>query len=378
MIIKSKDSVIWRESGKYCSFPHAAILPNGNLAVVFRRASKFSADSAVKGVATHHDPDSEILFMESDDMGETWLNGNARRVYKSSYGVNDPAMTILKDNTILIRFVALEISTSNRFVAGQKKLFSHRTEHGLVTTVVGNIVMASNDNGVSWSEIGVANCSSIGPSCSRDPIVEMTDGSWLMPVYTGAPQRSDISWVIRSFDHGKNWCEPIRIMSDEAGRNSQLQGINYNETSLLALGNGELLAMVRADGAFHTDNEFMPVGGVGTLCTARSYDGGLSWTSPVSTGIWGQPGSLLKLVDGRLLCTYGYRRKPYGVRACLSSDGGKTWDVKNELIIRDDCPVWDCGYPFSVQLPNGSIFTVYYFVDGELTRFIAGTTWELP
>jgi sialidase-1 len=372
-----KHVVIWKETDRYCSFPHVAYLPNGNLAVTFRRASKFSADAARNGVATHHDPDSSIEMVESTDHGRTWPTESLRTVYKSKYGVNDPSLTVLKDGTILNRFVALDIRPSRGFSPPPKKIFSHRVEHGLLTQVVGNLVVRSKDNGKTWSEVGLANTDETGPSCSRDPIVEMPDGSWLMPVYTGAPQRADISWVVRSFDFGKTWCEPIRIMSDENGRFSQLQGINYNETSLLHLGNGEMLAMVRADASFHTDDGFMPVGGVGDLCSARSFDGGLSWTPPSRTGMWGQPGSIMQLSDGRILCTYGYRRKPYGVRCCLSTDRGKTWDVKNEIVVRDDSPTWDCGYAFSIELKDGGIFTVYYFTDDAGTRFVSGTHWNL-
>ena len=47
------------------------------------------------------------------------------------------------------------------------------------------------------------------------------------------------------------------------------------------------------------------------------------------------------------------------MRACLSHDDGDTWDVDNEKIIRDDSLPKGVGYPQSVQLPDGSIFTVY-------------------
>jgi hypothetical protein len=164
-------------------------------------------------------------------------------------------------------------------------------------------------------------------------------------------------------------------MSDERGRFSQLQGINYNEASVVHLGAGEMLAMVRADGAFHTEGELMPVGGVGELMTARSFDGGLSWTPPTRTGLWGQPGSLLTLRDGRLLCTYGYRRKPFGVRSCFSTDRGLTWQTDQEVIVRDDSPTWDCGYPNSIELNSGQVFTAYYLVDADGNRHIAATTW---
>jgi len=370
---------IYKSEDEYSSFPHIACLSNGILAVTFRKASKFSADAAKSGVATHHDPDSSIQLIESRDGGFTWPRESLKTIYKSKYGVNDPALTVLKDGSLIARFVALDIRSTQVWGSHPpKKIFSHRTEHGLIASVVGNMVIRSLDQGKTWEEIGVANADSFGPSCSRDPVVEMPDGSWLMPVYTGAPQRSDISWVIRSMNQGKTWCEPIRIMSDESGCYSQLQGVNYNETSLLSLGKGEMIAMVRADVTFHTEDQFMPVGGVGDLCTAKSYDSGMSWTAPRQTGIWGQPGSLMQLSDGRLLATYGYRKNPFGVRCCISSDMGNHWDIDNEIIIRDDCPTWDCGYPFTIQLKSGSLFTVYYFVDQNCTRYIAGTHWNLP
>jgi sialidase-1 len=375
--MKAQHLVVYREADRYCSFPHVVYLPNGSLAVTFRRASKFSADAAKRGLATHHDPDSSIEMVESPDEGMTWPRERLRTVYKSRYGVNDPSFTVLADGTLLNRFVALEIKRTCEVLTPPAKIFSHRADHGLVASVVGNLIVQSRDSGDTWQEVGVADVPAIGPSCSRDPIVEMPDGAWLMPVYTGAPQRSDIAWVIRSFDRGRTWCEPIRIMSDEAGRFSQLQGINYNETSLLHLGNGEMLAMVRADVSFHTEEEFMPVGGVGDLCTARSFDGGLSWTAPRRTGIWGQPGSLLALRDGRLLCTYGYRRKPFGVRCCVSRDRGANWDVEGEIVLRDDSPTWDCGYPFTIELNGGELFTVYYIVDGDGSRCVAATRWTL-
>jgi hypothetical protein len=372
-----KHITIYKERDAYCSFPHVARLPSGRLAVVFRRAGKFSADAALRGVATHHDPDSSIQIMFSTD-GLDWPSSQRRTVFKGRYGVNDPALTVLRDGSLVTRFVALDIKPTGKVVTPPKKIFSHRTEHGLVTTVVGNVVMSSKDSGKTWRRVGLDTVKEIGPACSRDPIVEMADGSWLQPVYTGAPQRADISWVVRSFDRGKHWCEPIRIMSDEAGRFSQLQGLNFNETSLLDLGAGHLLAMVRADGAFHTSgDEFMPVGGVGELHCAESYDSGLSWTAPRRTGMWGQPGSIIKLASGDILCTYGYRRTPFGVRCRVSKDGGKTWNGSDEIILRDDCPTWDCGYAFSIELQPNEIFTVYYMADDSGVRHIAGTHWTL-
>ena len=106
-------------------------------------------------------------------------------------------------------------------------------------------------------------------------------------------------------------------------------------------------------------------------------DAGLSWTYPRKTGIYGTPGSLLRLNDGRILASYGYRKKPFGVRCCLSEDNGKTWLIDKEIIIRDDAPVWDCGYPYTIQFQNDELLTVYYISDTNGIRHIASTRWSL-
>ena len=126
----------------------------------------------------------------------------------------------------------------------------------------------------------------------------------------------------------------------------------------------------------------------GFLRITRSADRGSTWGPVIKTPAWGKPGHLLALRDGRLLMTYGYRRAPWGVRVCLSSDCGETWDLDNEIIIRMDGGTpegkplkvgnTDLGYPASIELPDGRIFSVYYFNKDGSNAFMAGTFWELP
>lgn len=373
-----KHFVIYKEPGYYISFPHIVTLPNKKLALVFRKASKFSADAAISGKTTHHDPDSSIEIIFSEDGGFTWSDSSTT-IYKSQYGVNDPSLTVLNDGGILLRFVALDVMRTGEVNLKGRHIFSHRVEHGLVATVIGNIVCRSEDGGITWKKLCVSDAPGLSNACSRDPILEMPDGSLLMPVYTGSPQRSEIAWVIRSFDGGLTWHEPTVIMCDPRGERSQQQGINFSETSLLHFADGEILALTRSDESFHTSgNQFVPVGGVGELHTSRSYDGGLSWEYPQRTGIFGTPGALTQINNKILLATYGYRKTPYGIRCCISRDAGRTWDMENEIIIRDDAPTWDCGYPFTIVLDSGDLLTVYYLSDSEGNRHIAGTLWKLP
>ena len=75
--------------------------------------------------------------------------------------------------------------------------------------------------------------------------------------------------------------------------------------------------------------------------------------------------------------SYGHRREPYGVRACLSEDGGDTWDLDNEVVLRDDGLGRDMGYPSSEQLEDGDILTVYYWHSEDEIRYLAGTRWNV-
>ena len=112
--------------------------------------------------------------------------------------------------------------------------------------------------------------------------------------------------------------------------------------------------------------------------TYRSLDNGASWkpdTVAVPDLKIGNPPSMIRLRDGRLCLTYGYRAKPSGIRAKLSEDGGRTW--QREIILRDDGGGRDVGYPRTIQRPDGKVVTVYYFHDQPASdRYIAATIWD--
>lgn len=109
----------------------------------------------------------------------------------------------------------------------------------------------------------------------------------------------------------------------------------------------------------------------------RTDDNGATWNHVVravpDTGR-GNPPSLVKLADGRLVVTFGYRAQPYGIRARISRDQGRTWS--EDIVLRSDAVDWDLGYTRSVQRPDGRIVTVYYYNDAVSTeRYIAATIW---
>jgi BNR repeat-like domain len=106
----------------------------------------------------------------------------------------------------------------------------------------------------------------------------------------------------------------------------------------------------------------------------ESTDNAASWhilrrPVPDTGGRGGNPPSMIRLRDGRLCLTYGYRANPYAIRARLSSDGGETWS--DEISLRSNAPTWEVGYPRTVQRPDGKVVTIYYWAG-----IIAATIWD--
>ena len=89
--------------------------------------------------------------------------------------------------------------------------------------------------------------------------------------------------------------------------------------------------------------------------------------------MFGLPGQLLVLFDKRLLCTYGRRKAPFGVRMSLSEDGGSTWQTDHEIVVRDDLPNGDLGYPTTIEYAPGKLFVCYYGQEPDSVTCVQGT-----
>ena len=150
------------------------------------------------------------------------------------------------------------------------------------------------------------------------------------------------AYVVRSTDGGRNW----KVIKAAA-----VPGLHLDEPEMIAWPDGRVLLTIRASD-YH-------------VYTAVSKDGGLTWGKPVKTDIVGQPQRSLLLKDGKVLCTYAYRMLPAGARGCYSYDRGKTWDLENEIILRNDIipTYWISGMgPRTVQLNDGTLFSAYTIV----------------
>lgn len=201
---------------------------------------------------------------------------------------------------------------------------------------LGEWVIRSTDGGLTWSpRIATIVNSPHGP-------IQLRDGRLL---YAGKQlwSKDKKVGVCESKDDGLTWQWlaqiPARPGDDAAG--------SYHELHAVEASDGTLIVQIR--------NHNQADAG-GTLQT-ESTDGGKTWSVPHPI-TFGLPSHLLRLRDGRLLMTYGHRRKPFGNQARLSSDNGKTWS--EPMIISGDGAGGDLGYPSTVELENGTLLSVWY------------------
>ena len=131
--------------------------------------------------------------------------------------------------------------------------------------------------------------------------------------------------------------------------------IEYFEPSMINY-KGSIIAFIRT----HLNNQY------GYTSVAYSSDKGKSFSKPEATNINGYPLNPLLLKDGRLLLTYGYRLKPYGIRARvldkiknIDKDLIGNINDSKEIIIEDSMTNPDCGYPSCIN-DEDNIICVYY------------------
>jgi hypothetical protein len=196
----------------------------------------------------------------------------------------------------------------------------------------------SLDNGRTWSS----------PVRSKDAVhggIRMPDGRILIASY------HDDRPLIGVHAAGPGDTGYVRIATVAS---PQPDSIAFGEPHIALLPSGRVIMMIRATAMPYNDRDPRCV-----LWETYSDDGGRTWARPFATPLWGFPPHLLVLTDGSVLCSYGYRRPPFGERACVSVDG-VTWDPAHETVLSDQAPNGDLGYPASVELSDGSILTVYY------------------
>jgi hypothetical protein len=322
----------------------------------------------------HICPFGKTVLNVSTDNGKTW---SAPRVIQQSMIDNrDGGLTYLGGRKLLAtwfrsdtRLYVSETWLSEEERESWREVFAN-WDDAKVHELIGSWTMLSEDGGETWGAPVKA------PVSTPHGPIRLRSGDLL---YLGKPfgawtdmQDAPIA-AARSTDAGRTW-----QTLGQVPLHPKTVGGNYHEPHVIELPSGRLLGAIRVQdgGGVDLERDAGVRGGMSIMMT-DSDDGGLTWSAPRPLNFHGGPPHLLRHSSGVLVLTYGYRQKPYGQRVAFSRDNGATWD--HDWIIRDDGPNGDLGYPSTVELADGSLFTVCYqkAAKGEKCSLL-WSRWTLP
>ena len=350
-------------------------MPTGEWVTVFN-------NSVRRPIILHppHDPRYYNMIIRSQDQGRTWCTPRVAPGY-DWYGVECAGLTVLADGALLLnqwrfKWYPLEVAqalresgvtTADDWFAAFDHGGSGEHYYGPASRPQspaemapwgrangGTFVHRSLDQGRTWIDTVQVDTRPYSGGYGMRGGIQLSNGDVLMPL-SDVPLYRTV-FVVRSKDGGRTWGPPVEAASRP--------GREFEEPCALHLGDDHILLVMRENKTSY-------------LHQSVSRDGGLTWDPPQPTPIHGYPASLTELPDGRILCVYGYRFQPFGIRAVLSHDQGQTWDVENAWIVRGDLPSADLGYPSSVLMEDGRIFTIYYAQDHQAVTSIQSTTYSL-
>lgn len=129
------------------------------------------------------------------------------------------------------------------------------------------------------------------------------------------------------------------------------KGLYFYEPHAIQLPDGKLICHLRTQNADES---------IFTLYQTISLDNGVTWSKPHQIIRYdsGAPAHLFLHSSGTLITAFSHRKRPYGIWAVFSTDGGETWS--DEAVIHNGYDTDDLGYPSTIELDNGELLTVFY------------------
>jgi sialidase-1 len=359
---KLQDVVIYHDSIFHAAFPSVVKRRNGELIVAFRRAPDRKIFGEKK--TSHVDPNSYLVKVTSKD-GVEWTK-EPQLLYAHPFGGSqDPCLLQLRDRTILCTSYGWAFVRPEGIPNSKKPNF--QATDGVI--FLGGYVLRSSNRGQSWQgpfypphiepEINYNAYGEPLPAYNRGALYEGKNGRifWAVAASDSELPKKTSSHLLVSDDKGKTWKYSAPVARDEK--------VSFNETSIYETPKGDLVAFLRTAGL---DDE---------ACMARSTDGGKTFGSWERMGFQGHPLHALRLADRRVLLTYGYRHKPFGIRARILNAECTDYATAPEIVLRDDGGTTDIGYPWGVRLDNRRVLVTYYFSVNGGPQHIAGSILEI-
>ena len=361
---KVKDIIIYEDTVFYSSFPSVIKNEDGEIIVAFRRAPDRKIFQE-KGTS-HVDPNSYLVFVRSRNNAISWSK-KPELLYAHPFGGSqDPCLLKLSDGTILCTSYGWAFVRENGLENLKQPVFENREG----SVFLGGYVLRSTDMGESWDgpfyppsippEIKFSALGEPLPAYNRGALWEGRDGRIFWVVAAGTDRdniRKTSNYLMISEDKGLTWKYSCPVAVDDKAA--------FNETSIYETPKGDLVAFLRTAGLEDQ------------ACIARSTDGGKSFGPWIKMGFQGHPLQALRLPDNRVFLVYGYRHKPYGIRARILNAECTDYETAEEIIIRTDGGNSDIGYPWAVMLDENRVLVTYYFNIENGTRHIAGSILEI-
>jgi hypothetical protein len=301
---------------KYKAWPGLEVLADGRYIAVY-----YSGTS-------HTTSDGDILYAISSDHGQTWPTTGTLLAHTTAQGYRNPEVSKLANGHLLVSFQIDGINPPYVRVVDV-------TVSGSTVTVGTPVVI--NDTYTRYD--GVAS----------KPF-QLANGRILLPVYginlVGSLGSDSTVW--KSDDNGATWSQLAVIAAGTASH-------YYDETNIVQVSSGKLIAFIRDDG-----DDVTPLG------IARSYssDSGATWSTPtlvwsVGTALWAGKPAVAVLPGDRIVLITGYstvstplNRNPYWG---ISSDEGLTFSAPAQMPL--PLGVYNMEYSSIIYQPGGVLST---------------------
>ena len=325
-------------------FPVLLHLDDGRLCCALRTGSAHSADAS-----------SEISLTFSSDRGRTW----------SDYSVvvkGRPQDGLDYRNQSLGQAIDGQLVLAYGTIGGSSDVDSGGDNRRMEA-------IRSQDDGRTWSDpvpIELPPRTWLNPHgqmrrLSNGTLVFNARGGYLPDVLRENPGLPDrLSFMFRSSDKGLTWTTGKGIADDasETGFDchDDAHWVGYVRQ------NDRPNRLAWSDDGGLTWGRWSEATPAGFEPTDEAYEHAGSWRLVNGKFNKPSPGSVTIMPNDNVLITYGYRAYPFGVRAIVSRDGGRSFDIQNEYVISDTAYCWDCGYPSTVCFEDGEIVTLAYTI----------------
>ncbi len=365
----AKTIIIYKEPHAYCSHPCVTKLRNGDWLVAFCNSTQRQPMLHPPG-----DPQFINLVIRTSDQGQSWQAPRVAPNY-DWYGVEVPGISQLANGDVLLnqwRFLWFPLELAKkRWATHHESIFIRDTTarqwrpatsaadwkqhpYPYARAEGGAFVQISTDNGYTWELTAPVNIAPYQGAFSPKGALELRNGDVLLALGSHDHDPLGASFIVRSQDKGRTWGQPV-----EAARTL---GLLFSEPSIAETASGKLLVLSREETQ-------------GYIHQSSSTDGGSTWSPAQPLSLWGYPIHCIRLADGRMAIVYGWRQAPCGIRGAVSLDEGESWS--DEIVIRDDLPNRNLGYPSVIEYAPGKLFTAYYGEDNDGVTCIQGTYFSV-